>query len=204
MELYKDIEYKRISNNKPYRVESNKIIMSKDICEKYGFHTNRYESLYVKDKFISASLIISYHIVNSINNIGDAIADRKEEYNKEYNKKYGKSKSARDTKKTMLDGLQSIIDFNENNFFRLVERLNLVKELYEDIMNKDYITGKYSLDSIKKQADYFKNIIKVPREVVDDFITYSKSKIHKTKDTSGINFDKENSIVLDVVNSKSI
>ena len=104
----------------------------------------------------------------------------------------------------MLDGLQSIIDFNENNYFKLVERLNLVKELYEDIMNKDYITGRYSLDSIKKQADYFKNIIKVPKEVVDDFITYSKSKIHKTKDTSGINFDKENSIVLDVVNSKSI
>ena len=204
MELYKDIDYVHINNNRPYRVESGKIIMIKDVCEKYGFHTNRYESLYIKDKFIAGKLIISYHIINSLNSIGEAVSKRKEEYNKEYNKKYGKSKNARDTKKTMLDGLQSIIEFNESNYFRMVERLNLVNDLYNNIMSKDYITGKYSLDSIKKQADYFKNIIKVPREVVDDFITYSKSKIHKTKDTSGINFDKENSIVLDVVNSKSI
>lgn len=203
MELYKDIDYVHINNNRPYRVESGKIIMIKDVCEKYGFHTNRYESLYIKDKFIAGKLIISYHIINSLNSIGEAVSKRKEEYNKEYNKKYGKSKNARDTKKTMLDGLQSIIEFNESNYFRMVERLNLVRELYENIMNKDYITGKYNLDSIKKHVGYLKNNVKVPSEVVDDFINYSKSKIHKIKDNDFINFDKENSIIVDVVNSKS-
>ena len=71
------------------------------------------------------------------------------------------------------------------------------------IMNKDYITGKYNLDSIKKHVGYLKNNVKVPSEVVDDFINYSKSKIHKIKDNDFINFDKENSIIVDVVNSKS-
>ena len=51
MELYKYIDERHITNNKPYKVINNRIIMNKDVCEKYGFHTNMYESLYVKDKF---------------------------------------------------------------------------------------------------------------------------------------------------------
>lgn len=203
MELYKYIDERYITNNKPYKVINNRIIMNKDICEKYGFHTNMYESLYIKDKFISAKSIISYHIINSLNSINNSVAKRKKEFNKEFNKKYGNSKSGRDTKKTMLEGLQSIIEFNENKYFRMVERLNLVQELYENIMNKDYITGKYNLDSVKKHVEYFKNNVKVPSEVVEDFINYSESKIHKIKDNDFINFDKENSIIVDVVNSKS-
>lgn len=204
MELYKDIDYVHINNNRPYRVESGKIIMIKDVCEKYGFHTNRYESLYIKDKFIAGKLIISYHIINSLNSIGEAVSKRKEEYNKECNKKYGKSKNARDTKKTMLDGLQSIIEFNENNYFRMVERLNLVNDLYNNIMSKDYITGKYSLERLGNQVEYFKNNIKTPDGVIKDFIDYSKRKINKTKREGFINFTKENSIILDKVNSESI
>lgn len=204
MELYKDIDKRHITNNKPYKIINNRIIMNKNICEKFGFHTNMYESLYVKDKFISDKLIISYHIINSLNNINNAVAKRKEEYNKEYNKKYGKSKNARDTKKTMLDGLQSIIEFNESNYFRMVERLNLVNDLYNNIMSKDYITGKYSLERLGNQVEYLKNNIKTPEGVIKDFIEYSRNKINKTKRKGFISFTKENSIILDRVNSESI
>ena len=80
MELYKYIDERHITNNKPYKVINNKIIMNKDVCEKYGFHTNMYESLYVKDKFISAKSIISYHIINSLNSLNNSVAKRKKEF----------------------------------------------------------------------------------------------------------------------------
>ena len=66
MELYKDIDCVHINNNRPYRVESGKIIMNKDVCEKNGFHTNRYESLYIKDKFFNLRkyLIATKNIIN--------------------------------------------------------------------------------------------------------------------------------------------
>ena len=143
-------------------------------------------------------------IINSLNSINNSVVKRKKEFNKEYNKKYGKSKNARDTKKTMLDGLQSIIEFNESNYFRMVERLNLVNDLYNNIMSKDYITGKYSLERLGNQVEYFKNNIKTPEGVIKDFIEYSRNKINKTKRKGFISFTKENSIILDRVNSESI
>ena len=176
---------------KPYYEDKGVLYVTDELVEEYNLKSNLYDKLNNSQKFAVGKRIIEYHLSYNINSRINKICKEKKEFNSSLNSKTGNSKSARETKKNMLDNLLNIIDFNEKILTKDRKRLDLVNDIFNNIIDKDYISGSYNLSELNKYMNGFN--IKIKNNVIDDFMNYARIKCSSV-DTYNTKFNKDYSI----------
>ena len=171
----------------PYYEEKGEIYLNDFIVEECDLKTNIYSKLNNSSKFVISKKIIEYHLVSNINSRINKICKEKKEFNSSLNSKTGNSKNARNMKKNMLDNLLSIIDFNEKILTKDRKRLDLVNDIFNNIVDKDYVSGSYNLDELNSYMNGFN--IKLKHNVIDDFLDYAHIKCSSVDSYNKFNKD---------------
>lgn len=192
------------SIKKPYYEEKKHIYIIDELVDEYNLKTNVYDRLNNIQKFVMSKMIIEYHLLYNINSRINKICKEKKEFNSSLNSKTGNSKSAKTTKENMLNDLLSVIDFNDKILTKDRKRLDLLNDVFDNIINKDYITGSYNLDELSNSIKGIKD----KNHVVNDFMDYAYVKCSSIKSyTNKFNKDYsigylEKSMIINDVNSK--
>ncbi len=191
---------------KPYYEEKGELYIDDSLVEEYNLKTNIYNKLNNSSKFVISKRIIDYHLVSNINSRISKICKEKKEFNSSLNSRTGNSKSARKTKEDMLNNLISIIDFNEKILTKDRKRLDLFNDIFNNIVDKDYVSGSYNLDELHNYMNGFN--IKLKHNVIDDFMDYAYIKCssidsyNKFNKDYSIAFLEENRFINDVNNRR--
>ena len=168
-ELYIDTN----SINKPYYEDKGVLYIEKELVDEYNLKTNIYDKLNNSSKFVVSKKIIEYNLVSNINSRISKICNEKKQFNSSLNSKTGNSKNAREMKKNMLDNMLSIIDFNDKILTKDRKRLDLVNDIFNNVIDKDYVSGSYNLDELNRYMNGFS--IKLKNNIIGElFKIYRK------------------------------
>ena len=194
------------SINKPYYEDEDSLYVDDELVKEYHLRHNNYDRLNSTEKFVVSKKIIEYHLIYNINSRIKKICNEKKEFNSSLNSKTGHSKNAIQMKESMLRNLIGIIDFNDKILTKDRKRLDLLNDLFNNIIDKDYVSGNYNLDELSKSIKGFN--IKGKEEIINDFIDYAYSKCSGVDNSNKFNKDysikylKESKVINDVSGRK--
>ncbi len=195
--------YLEINNiKKPYYEDEGSLYVDDELVKDYHLRSNDYSKLNNTEKFVVSKKLIEYHLIYNINSRIKKICNEKKEFNSSLNSKTGHSKNARNMKETMLKNLIGVIDFNEKILTKDRKRLDLLNDLFNNIIDKDYVSGNYNLDELSKWIRGFN--IRGKEDIINDFIDYAYIKCSSVDSSNKFNKDysikylKESKVINDV------